>query len=95
MAKRWGPVRLGNQIQVIRSLLKYGFEMDLLTKPIKFGPGFEKPTAKVLRQLRAAKGPKDFTPEQIRNLLKAASPTMKVMILLAINGGLGQRTSQR
>lgn len=89
MAKRWGPVRLGNQIQSTRSLFKYGWEAGLLAAPVRFGPGFKKPSAKVLRQVRTANGPKLFTPEQIKSLLKHSPAHVKAMILLAINGGLG------
>jgi integrase len=88
MAKRWGPVALGNRIQVVRSIFKWGYEAEHLEAPVRFGPGFKKPSAKVLRQSRLAKGPKMFTPEQIKALLSVSKPGMKAMILLAINGGL-------
>lgn len=88
MARRWGPVRLANQVQVVRSVFKFGFDSELLDKPVRFGL-FKKPTAKVIRQARAANGPRMFKPEQIRALLAHASANMKAMILLAINGGLG------
>jgi integrase len=89
MAKRWGPVALGNEIQMARSVFRYGFEAGLIDKPMRFGPGFKKPSAKTLRKSRTAGGPKLFTPEQLQALLKAATPNMAAMILLGINGGLG------
>jgi integrase len=89
MAKRWGPVALGNRIQVVRSIFRWGYESERLDTPVRFGPGFKKPSAKVMRQARLANGPKMFLPEQIKALLAVASPGMKAMILLAINGGLG------
>jgi len=88
MAKKWGPVRLGNQIQVVRSVFKFGFDTELLEKPVRFGL-FKKPSAKVLRSVRTAKGPKMFKAEQIRKVLKHTSTNMSAMALLAINGGLG------
>ena len=42
MAKRWGPVCVGNEVQIVRSIFKYGFEAGLLNRPIIFGPGLEK-----------------------------------------------------
>ena len=30
IAKQWGPIRLGNEIQRVRSLFKYGFEAGLI-----------------------------------------------------------------
>lgn len=89
LAKRLGPVALGNEIGMIRSVFKYGHEAGLLPAPIRFGPAFKKPTAKVLRQERSAGGPRMYTAKQINALLKAATSTVKAMVLLAINGGLG------
>jgi integrase len=89
MAERWGPVRLGNQIQRVRSVFKFAFEMDLIERPIKFGPGFEKPAAKTLRKAREEKGKQDFTADEIKKLLAVARPNMKAAVLLGINGGLG------
>lgn len=89
IAKTWGPVRLGNEIQRVRSVFRYATESGLIDKAILFGPGFKKPSAKTLRQNRAAKGIQLFTPKQIRALVKAADLNLRAMILLAINGGLG------
>lgn len=88
MAKRWGPIKLANQIQVVRSVFKYGFDSELLDKPVRFGL-FKKPSAKVLRSVRTADGPQMFTAEQIRAAIKHSSDNMAAMIYLAINGGLG------
>src|SRR5262249_55961591 len=84
MAKNWGPVRLGNAIQVARMMFKFAFESDIIAAPPKYGPGFAKPSAKTLRIARAKKGNREYTPEQIQSLLKVASPNMKAMTLLGI-----------
>ena len=89
MAKRWGAVALGNEVQIVRSIFRYGHEAGLLDKPVRFGPAFKRPTQKTLRLQRAKSGPKTFSAEQIQQLLKVASPNMAAMSLLAINGGLG------
>jgi integrase len=89
LAKRWGPVCLGNLIQRIRSIFKYGYEAELLDKPMRFGPGFKRPTKKTLRLERAKKGPQMFEADEIRKLLDAAGLQLKAMILLAVNCGLG------
>jgi integrase len=89
MAKRWGPISLGNEIQIVRSIFRYGHEADLLEKPVRFGLSFKKPSAKTIRAARAAKGPKMYTREQIRSLLQAGSANMAAMILLGVNCGLG------
>jgi integrase len=89
MAAKFGPVRLGNQIQSIRSMFKFAYEADLIDRPMRFGPGFKKPSKKVLRLHRAKQGPKLFKAEEIRCMVDAASQPLKAMILLGINCGFG------
>ncbi|QDU30296.1 site-specific tyrosine recombinase XerC [Anatilimnocola aggregata] len=89
LAKKWGPVSLGNEIQIIRGIFRFGFDSGLLDVPARFGPGFKKPSAKTLRLARAAAGPRLFTPMQIKALLAKANPNFRAMILLGIQAGLG------
>ena len=56
MAERWGPVRLGNEVQKVRTVFQYGFEAGLIEKPFRYGPEFKKPSASVLRRRRAKNG---------------------------------------
>ena len=67
-----GPHWLGNTIQYIRSIFKYAFDSDLIPTPLRFGPGFKRPTKKTFRVHRAQQGPKLFTAEEIRRLLDSA-----------------------
>jgi integrase len=89
MAKRWGPVRLANAIQRVRSVFKYAADADLIDRAVRFGPGFKRPTKKVLRLHRAEQGPKLFTADEVRRLLGAADVQFKAMLLLGINCGFG------
>jgi integrase len=89
IAKQWGPVRLGNEIQKVRSVFKFGFEAALIDKPIRFGPEFKKPSARVLRKHRAARGERMLEADELRRLLDAAPAPLKAMILLGVNCGLG------
>jgi integrase len=89
MAARWGPVRLVNVIQTVRSVFKFAYEADLIERPVRFGPAFKKPSAKVLRLHRAAKGVMLFTPAEIHSLLAQAVQPLRAMILLGVNCGLG------
>ena len=89
IAKAWGPIRLGNEIQRVRSVFKYGYDAGLIAQPVRFGPTFEKPTRKVLRLNRAKSGPKMFEASEVRAILAESSPIVRTMVLLAINGGLG------
>src|SRR5262245_42408110 len=72
MAKQWGPVHLGNEIQKIRTVFKYAFESGLIDRPVRYGPQFKKPSASVLRRHRAQQGPKLFSAEHIRRMIGAA-----------------------
>jgi integrase len=89
MAKQWGVHRLAKMIQYTRSVFKYGFEAGLLDRPMRFGPGFARPSKKTFRLERARQGPKLFTAEEIRGLFGAAGVQLKAMLLLGINCGFG------
>ena len=89
MAKKWGPARLANQIQRVRSVFKYAYDNDLIDNPMRFGSEFEKPSAKTMRKERAKKGLRLFQPNELKAMLEAASPQIKAMILLGVNAGFG------
>jgi integrase len=90
LAKSYGPVALGNEIQRVRTVFKYAYDAGHLDKPVRFGPGFKKPSRKVLRQARHANGPRMFESAELRAILAAASSPLKAMVLLGINCGFGQ-----
>src|SRR5207249_9831548 len=89
IAQAWGRIRLGNEIQRVRSVFKYGYDAGYIDQPMRFGPGFKRPSNKTLREERNAKGERMFEADQIRAMLAVVGPQLKAMILLACNGGLG------
>jgi integrase len=89
ISRTWGPVRLGNEIQRIRMVFKYALDCKLIDAAVSFGPGFKKPSAKVLRLSRNGRGPKMFTADEIRKMLDAAGVQLKAAILLGVNCGYG------
>jgi integrase len=89
LAKTRGPVALGNEIGRIRVVFKYAVAAKLIEKPVDFGPEFQRPSKRVLRAERQRKGQRMFEARQIRRMLKAASPTLRAMILLGANAGFG------
>ena len=89
MTERWGPVRVGNGIQRVRSVFKHAFEAGLIDRPVRFGPDFKRPSKKTLRIHRAQQGAKLFTADEIRHLIDAAGQPLKAMLLLGINCGFG------
>jgi len=93
LSRQHGIATLGREITVTRGVFKYGWESDLIEKPVKFGPKFRGPTKQDRRKANAKaerqNGKRLFSAEEIRRLLQAADPQLRAMILLAINGGLG------
>jgi len=91
MAKRWGPVRLGNEIQKVRTVFKYGYEAGLIDKPVRYGPQFKKPSASVLRRHKAKSGEQMIEAAEIRQLLDTAPAQLEAMILLGVNCGFNNK----
>ncbi len=90
LAEGWSPVTLGNEVTRVRVICNYGYDEELIDRPIKYGKkSFRKPPKRVIRQARLANGPRMFLPGEIRTLLDAAQQPLRSMILLAINAGLG------
>jgi integrase len=89
LARRWGPVTLGNTINRARVVFKFASDNGMIGRPVVYGQSFARPTKKVLRVHRAGQGAKLFTADEIRRLLDAAGPQLRAMILLGINCGFG------
>lgn len=62
-AKRFGPVALGNEIQRARCVFKFALDCGLIDCPVKYGSTFKRPSRRILRQARVAKGPRMFAAE--------------------------------
>jgi len=88
-----GVTRLGREITMVRSVFKYGVEAGLIDHIVRFGPKFKVPSKADKRKARAKKkqryGARMFSADEIRSMLDSAGPQLKAMILLGINGGLG------
>ena len=89
MAKRWGPVRLGNVITRVKSVFKYGVDNGLIGKPIRYGSEFRKPEKAVMRRHRAQNGQRMLEAEQLRALLGAADTQLRAMVLCGLNCAFG------
>ena len=89
LSKGWGPVALGNEIQRVRVVFKYAYDAGLIDRPVRFGPGFKRPSRKVLRLERAKKGPRMFDAADLKKIVDGAANPLKAMILLGLNCGFG------
>ena len=88
-AKTHGPARLAKDVTVVRSLFKYADGDDLIEHPIKLGLGFKPPKRDAMKKASRASGRKDFSAEELRAILDAATMPLRAMVLLGINAGLG------
>jgi integrase len=79
----------------IRAMFDWAFSSQLIAAPPRVGDEFDPVNKSVLRRAKAKdvleRGHKEFTPEQIREMLEVSKdrPTLYAMLLLAINGGMG------
>ncbi len=89
LAKGRGPVSLSAHIQRVRCMFKFAYDGGLLDRPVRFGPEFEKPSRKAVRQARNERPDRMFEPAEIKTLLANAGVQMRAMILLGLNAGLG------
>lgn len=95
MASRLGKKTLKNRINNIRTILRSAGELRDADGRRRFngepdyGREFERPSLPVLRRERQRKQSRAWEPEEIRRLLAAAREPLRTMILLGINGGLG------
>jgi len=89
MAKHWGAVTLRNEVNRCRVVLKFAYDERLIASPVHYGQSFARPSARTLRRAKREAGVKMFEAEEIRRMLGAADPVMHSMVLLAVNGGLG------
>jgi integrase len=89
LAAKLGPVALGNEISRVRSIFRFGQKDGLLESEVRFGTGFDKPTAKSVRIDKAKRGRMDLQAEQVRKLIQVAGVPLKAMVLLGINCGFG------
>src|ERR1019366_4321078 len=88
-AKKWGTERLATEINRARIVFNFAFKNCMIDKPIRYGEGFSRPSKKTRRLNKAAKGSQMFEADELRRMITAAGQPMKPMLLLGINGGLG------
>jgi integrase len=90
IAKNRGPISVKNEITRCKVVFNFAFRDALIDKPVVFGAGFDPPKAKVIRKALAKNGPRMFEAAELRAILnKCPTPTLKAMVLLAANSGMG------
>jgi len=89
--ERWGLHRTKNKIGEIKMMFKFAYDNDLIEKPVKFGTGFKPPSREAFADERNNKPERLFQPKQLHDILLAASPTMRAMLYLGLNSGMGNK----
>jgi integrase len=69
LSKNRGPVTVSNDIGRIRVVFNHGYDAGLLDQPMRYGPGFKKPSRKTLRKARQNKGERMFEAHELRQIL--------------------------
>lgn len=88
-ALKYSPARTSKIVTVTRGMFKWAAEAGVIAHPPKFGPDFKVANRKALRLYKAQQGKKLLTAAELQKLLKAADSQFKAILLLCINGGLG------
>ncbi|MSU76457.1 MAG: hypothetical protein EXS16_00010 [Gemmataceae bacterium] len=88
-AETWGPARLASEINRAKVIFNYAWKNGIIDKPIRFGEGFARPSAKVMCLHRAAQGSNMFEAAELRTMIEAASQPLRTMILLGANCAFG------
>lgn len=89
LAKKFSPVVVKITISRIKSMFTWAFESELIEKPMRYGPGFKPPTAKVIRQQRQQAGKLMFESNELKTILEHARQPLSAMTLLALNCAFG------
>lgn len=91
----WSPTTVRNQVTVIRSIFKWGYDHELLDRPVRYGSNFSKPSAKRMRVHRHTQAAKVFTAREIWSMHDYASDHVRAWILLGLNAGYGNSDLSR
>jgi integrase len=91
-SKRFGAVRLGNQIQSVRTMFQWAVYNLIIDRVPMYGNRFDKPSATERRVEEQAKieerGHRKFSTDEIDLMLRAAAEPLRTFILLGLNAGM-------
>jgi integrase len=93
LERRYGPSRVQKYMIIVRSMWKWAAAPPIRMPAPNYGNSFTLPSRAEHRKHRRAHrlqhGALMYEPWEIQLMLKYANPSMKAMILLALNGGMG------
>ena len=85
---RRSPVTVAGDVRCIKAFLNWCADSELIPPP-RYGRNFSPVTQKETRIIRARVGRRDLAAADLRSILLQCSPSFKPIVLLAINGGVG------
>lgn len=87
----WNLRSRGLFIQRVRAIVNFAHNksQQLIPAPVMFGPAFCGLTKKEHKKLKAQRGERLFSPDEIHAILGAATPAFRAAVLLGISCGLG------
>ncbi len=89
IAKTRNPESVGNEINRIRGVFKFGTDNHLIERAVRYGSEFKRPNRRVLRKVRNERAKKFLEADEIRRMIDGANVQLRAMILLGVNAGLG------
>lgn len=94
---QYGPVRLGNEVQKVKTVFNYAAadRRKWIERVPDFGEEFRKPDARTMRRHRQMVGKRKFDAADVRALIDAAGVPLRAIILLGINAGFGNADAGR
>lgn len=96
-SKRLGHLALKREITATRTIFRYLDEVDLIDRPVKFGPGFKPPAQRAVQRAQNGAGRvlKMFEREELLALLAAADPHFRAMVFMGANCAYGNTDISR
>ncbi|MEM7624805.1 MAG: hypothetical protein AAF333_04170 [Planctomycetota bacterium] len=89
LGERFGPKTMGKHIRSIKTMFTWGYAVEWLDRPIRYGGLFKPPSRSVVRKASRRRRTM-FEAHEIRTLLDGARPSLRAFILLGLNAAYGQ-----
>lgn len=89
--KRRANTTVAIDIRNLRVFFNWCYKQEHIKAPLRYGDEFSPVSRKALRRKRAVDGPKDLSSKEIRAIIAECKPVMKAIILLGINGAMGNQ----
>lgn len=88
LRRKHGASTVTRFVVMVRTMLKWAAEMGLIDQ-MRTGPDFKVVPVAQLRREQGARGTRLYEPTDVKRMIEAATNPLKAMLLLAMNGGMG------